>query len=120
MGCKRAALRGCFAARGLRYTDDAPLPHLLLQKNHGEVLCQGIMNRKSLDNKCASLLKHSLVVTKGSVEEERTLASHDNDHSQSSHDADFITLLSPSITVVILGGDAVTNHNNTTIVATTT
>ena len=98
LGSKRAALRGCFAARGLRYTDDAPLPHLLLQKNHGEVLCQGIMNRKSLDNKCASLLKHSLVVTKGSVEEERTLASHDNDHSHdpshSSHNADFITLLS--------------------------
>jgi hypothetical protein len=38
LGSKRAALRGCFAARGLRYTDDdAPLPHLLLQKDHGEV-----------------------------------------------------------------------------------
>jgi hypothetical protein len=70
------------------------------------------MNRKSLDNKGVSLVKHSLVLTKESVEEESTLASHDNDHSQSSHDADFITLLSPSITVVILSGDALTNHNN--------
>ena len=112
LGSKRAALRGCFASRGLRYTDDAPLPHLLLQKDHGEVLCQGIMNRKSLDNKGVSLVKHNLVLTEESVEEESTLALHDNDHSQSSHDADFITLLSPSITVVILGGDAVTNHNN--------
>jgi hypothetical protein len=70
------------------------------------------MNRKSLDNKGVSLVKHSLVLTKESVEEESTLASHDNDHSHSLHDADFITLLSPSITVVILGGDALANHNN--------
>jgi len=76
--------------------DDAPLPHLLLQKDHGEVLCQGIMNKKSFDNKGVSFsfVNNSFVLTKKSVEEESTLASHDNDHSHSSHDADFITLSS--------------------------
>ena len=59
---------------GRRYPDDGPLPDVLPDKDDGEVLRQGSMNRKFIDTKGVSWVKHSLVLTK-----ERLLIAKDGD-----------------------------------------